>query len=401
MTTHRSVCRGRAPRVGRGRSAGTATRGKAPRPCCDAGNRIGNAGIHRVSAPTPSGPDPVTSETSPTGAGSRRGPALSLDTEGVHAIANTEIGDRVADIVFVHGLDGGSHRTWRHGRDGEPGHFFWPEELGRELPRCGVWTVGYAAGITELGNPGMIIEKRAGNLAQQLALAGVGVGGKALFFITHSMGGLVIKSLIVQGQLRDDLRHKALVASIRGVVFCGTPHRGAAMAKAASCLGRYVGGVFSALVGGALGWGMADALGRLLGTQAHVRQMEANAEGLDLLHDQFLAWHRAHPILIETYAESLCLFRRRWFLAPLSLGMVVPRASANPGVGCVYDVDADHLELVRPSPSRPENFVFRGVLDFVRRGLEADPGPTRPSGLSEGFLLHCVIWLEAVEPSNP
>lgn len=37
---------------------------------------------------------------------------LAPDTEGLHRIANIDRGYHVADIVFVHGLGGGSHNTW-------------------------------------------------------------------------------------------------------------------------------------------------------------------------------------------------------------------------------------------------------------------------------------------------
>ncbi len=269
------------------------------------------------------------------------------DSEGLHEIANTRNAARKADIVFVHGLGGGSHSTWRYGEEGDSDHFFWPEEVGKKLPNCGVWTFGYAAGITSLGNPGMIIEKRAGNFASQMVLAGL--GERPLVFITHSMGGLVVKSLIVATQLTADDARKRLVSNIVGIVFCGTPHRGSAFAFAAGVLGAFFGG-----------------------SQAHVKEMAANAEPLDLLHDHFLAWHREHPVAIESYAESIGLFRNRWYRRPLPLGIVVPRASANPGAGLIRDVDADHLSLVKPSPAVPAiyNLVFHGVLKFVENALK-------------------------------
>ena len=93
---------------------------------------------------------------------------MKPDSDGLHPIANTDKADRTADIVFVHGLRGTSHATWRRGKQGSAAHFFWPEELGLDLPAFGVWTVGYPAGVTALGKPGMIIEKRAGNLSQSL-----------------------------------------------------------------------------------------------------------------------------------------------------------------------------------------------------------------------------------------
>ncbi|MCY2991153.1 MAG: hypothetical protein NTY19_25235 [Planctomycetota bacterium] len=285
---------------------------------------------------------------------------MKPDAEGLHPIANTDKADRSADIVFVHGLGGCSHSTWRHGKEGKPGHFFWPQELGRSLPLCGVWTIGYAAGITELGSPGMIIEKRAGNIASQLAMWNI--GERPVVFIAHSMGGLVVKSLIVSSQLTMDERRKRLVRNIRGIVFCGTPHRGSAFASAAGVLGKFLGG-----------------------SQPHVKEMEANAEPLDLLHDHFLAWHQACSIPIETYAEGIGLFRKRWLGRPVPLGLVVPRTSANPGVGIIRDVDADHLALVKPSPAVPViyDLVHRGVQRFIDEALNSTPPsvPQTPAAL--------------------
>lgn len=276
------------------------------------------------------------------------------DAEGLHRIANATHPDRRADIVFVHGLGGGSHSTWRHGKLEKPGHFFWPEALGEDLPDCGIWTVGYPAGITKLGKPGMIVAMRAGNLAQKLADAGF--GARPLFFVTHSMGGLVVKSLVVGSQTLPDPDRKRLVGTIRGIVFCATPHRGSAFADAA--------GVLCTLLGG---------------RQSHVKEMRANAQPLDILHDEFVEWHRNHPIPVLSYAENIGLFKTRWYWRPLPLGLVVPRASANPGIAghTVRDVDDDHLTLVKP-PNR-EHDVYAGVLRFIRNTLGENP-PKNPNG---------------------
>ncbi len=279
-----------------------------------------------------------------------------FDLEGLHAVANTSKLERKADIIFVHGLGGSSHSTWRHGKPGSLDYFFWPEELGKDLPDFGIWTVGYPAGITELGKPGMIIESRAGNLAQRLANAGL--GKLPLVFVCHSLGGLIIKSLLVSSQTQADPDRKNLANMVRAIVFCGTPHRGSTFASAANVLGKLLGG-----------------------SQKHVIEMRANAEPLDILHDAFIEWHRKHTIPVQSYAENVGLFRKNWFGRPIPLGQVVPRASANPGIAgdTVRVVDEDHLTLVKPR--NRNHVVYAGVVRFVSEALNPKqqvPDAVRP-----------------------
>lgn len=272
---------------------------------------------------------------------------MAPDKEHLYPIANTVLSNREADIVFVHGLMGSSHATWQHSKPGKPDYFFWPEELGKELSNCGIWTVGYAAGLTHFGNPGMIIEQRAKNIARTLTLHGI--GKKPVLFICHSMGGLIIKSLVVNEVFTSDGDYKDLVQNIVGIVFCGTPHRGAELASIAAALGL---------------------------AQPHVVEMSKNSVQLDLSHDKFLEWHKESQLPIESYLESMPLRRKTLFKSLLGrfirTPIVVQRTSANPGMGRWYDVDADHLTLVKPTPAKPEihTHVFCGSLKFIRSVLE-------------------------------
>lgn len=278
---------------------------------------------------------------------------MQPNAEGLYEIANTDNTNRVADVVFVHGLGGSSHGTWCCGDFGAPSSFFWPEELGKDLPNCGIWSVGYPAGISQLGAPGMIIEKRAGNLSQKLANAGI--GDRPIFFVCHSMGGLVVKSLVVGSQTLPDPDRKKIGAKTAGIVFCATPHRGSQLADAAGILCEVIGG-----------------------SQDHVEEMRANAEPLDILHDEFVEWQSRAHAKIESYAENFGIGRRTWLGRVVRLPLVVPRASANPGIAghSVRDVDEDHLSIVKPSGRGHD--VFAGVLRFIKEVLADPREPTAP-----------------------
>jgi hypothetical protein len=206
------------------------------------------------------------------------------------------------------------------------------------------------------------------------------------------MGGLIVKSLIVQSLGRGDQPLGMLVARIRGVVFCGTPHRGSAIASAANLLEKFYSGA------GAFFFGLPGLLfgalaAKLLGTQAHVKQMAANEIQLDELHDDFIKWQRQNGIPVECYAESRKL--RRW----LPLGLVVERTSANANIDRPHEVDADHLELVKPPPpGHPiHNIVYLGVRRFIEQALqrpEIKPPPGFP-GTPETYriLMELRSWL--------
>lgn len=280
-----------------------------------------------------------------------RKPSLAPDAEGVHPIANTDRAGRLADIVFVHGLGGGSHSTWRHGKLGDPGHFFWPAELGRDLPDFGIWSLGYEAGVVPwFGADGMPIEDRAVNLKHKLVNNGLGT--LPLIFITHSMGGLMVKEIVVQSLTAGDREWTHLVSQVAGIVFCGTPHRGSHVA------------------------GMAKNLATVLRTKEHIQEMAAGERHLDRLHQRFVEWQQCSSAKIEAYTENIGMKRHAVWARVLPAVVIVPPDSANPqmaGCRCI-PCNEDHVSLVKP-PDRHHD-VYAGVLRFAKTAVE--PRKTLP-----------------------
>lgn len=243
---------------------------------------------------------------------------------GLHLISAAKSGrDAVADIVFVHGLGGKSHDTWRHGKEGGDDHFFWPEELGNELHECNVWAIGYEADILRASGKGMIIGLRATACASLLKAQNVGFI-RPVIFICHSMGGLIVKALIDMYRQSTGEENEVLVKNIKGIVFCGTPHRGSQVADAAIKLGK--------IVGGSTAW---------------TKEMCSNEDGIQLLNERFLGWYKHSSIKLLTVVEHSVSFGG-WLR--MELGIVVPRASAVLSDEPVEQHDvADHLQLVKPS----------------------------------------------------
>jgi hypothetical protein len=208
------------------------------------------------------------------------------------------------------------------------------------------------------------------NLAHKLTTKGL--GDRPVIFITHSMGGLMVKEIVVQSLTAGDAAWSALVSRIVGIVFCGTPHRGADVAL------------------------MAKRLAVVLRTQHHIRDMAAGTRHLERLHSRFVEWHRTHQPNTEAYSEGIGMKRHHWFLRCLPAVFAVKPGSADPqlaGCRCIPCYD-DHLALVKPPNS--DHDVYAGVKSFVGRCL---PSAVHQPSLSTSILRSVWNWLEAVLPS--
>jgi pimeloyl-ACP methyl ester carboxylesterase len=130
---------------------------------------------------------------------SRDDGTMSGELLQIHRCASPQ---RAGDIVFVHGLNGDARLYWCH--DGKPENC-WPAWLGEDIPDVGVWSLGYENAafvprrftlLRRMGLRGfaMPLTDRAKNVLLRLALHRI--GERPLVFITHSMGGLLVKQLL-------------------------------------------------------------------------------------------------------------------------------------------------------------------------------------------------------------
>lgn len=135
----------------------------------------------------------------------------------------------VADIIFVHGLNGGSYSTWSKGNN--PSHF-WPQEW---LPRdeafkdVRIHTFGYPSAV---GRDSVL---NVHDFARSL-LAAVRDSpvinrdlNTSIIFVSHSMGGLVVKKAYIIGQ--HEAEFQPVIQRIRATFFLATPHHGAGIAQ--------------------------------------------------------------------------------------------------------------------------------------------------------------------------
>ncbi|KAH8886231.1 hypothetical protein GQ53DRAFT_695000 [Thozetella sp. PMI_491] len=135
----------------------------------------------------------------------------------------------VCDLIFVHGLNGGSQSTWCRGRDKS---HFWPREW---LPKdeafrdVRIHTFGYSSGLSR--ESVLSVHDFATSLLVALQDApSIPPDEKApLVLVGHSMGGLVIKRAYILG--RQIPAYEPLVRRICAMFFLATPHQGSDIAN--------------------------------------------------------------------------------------------------------------------------------------------------------------------------
>jgi len=244
------------------------------------------------------------------------------------------------DICFVHGLTGNRRITWTHPTEAEP----WPKTLlPGPLPTARVLTYGYNAYVVEkaAAETWRPID-HARSLLNDLTNHRLSAGAldRPLIFVAHSLGGLLCKKALLDS--RDAEPHlRRVFQSLKGVIFLGTPHRGAWMARWAGIPAR--------------------ALGVLKTTNRSLLDiLNTNSELLDDIHNRFLLMIRderegGRPVRLTCF----------WEAKPMLRWVVVEKESASLEGYSAYGIGADHRDMVRfQSPDDPN---FQRVLGELLR----------------------------------
>lgn len=247
------------------------------------------------------------------------------------------------DVVFVHGIRGGAFETWRRGRSLESMDTSncWPAAwLAPALgPRVRLLTIEYSA-------PASAWDKSSGNTldgpleatAKELStkLIAAGVGARPVVFITHSMGGLVVKEMLARSWLPP--------FSAVGLVFYSVPHAGSRLADLGWSL-RFVGA------------SPAKAVGNLTTGQANLETLNRTIAGMS---------RRGLSVLSLSEGLPMRLSPPRMFHINAH---VVPHESAYPGYGDFAVLDHhDHVTVCKPSSM--DDPAYSLVYGFIRKRLD-------------------------------
>ncbi|CAM6120322.1 unnamed protein product [Calypogeia fissa] len=151
-------------------------------------------------------------------------------------------GSKVAiDIIFFHGLQLGNFEnafwtTWLARNDET---LVWPKEyLKNRYPAARIFSVSYNSSV--IRRDGQLDMYALGeNLVSDIILnADLDIGTRPVILVGHSLGGLVIKQLIISAiqmktKVESPSRINAFLENFKGVFYYATPHQGSNIANLA------------------------------------------------------------------------------------------------------------------------------------------------------------------------
>ena len=254
---------------------------------------------------------------------------------------HTGLADRPA-IIFVHGLGGHPIDTWRH--DSCTEQSFWLHWVGSDT-QCDVWTLDYDAALSAWQDNAMPLPDQGDQVLDLLA-TNTGLANKQLVLVGHSMGGLVIKTVLISGSTKGDARFEALVNRVQGVVFLATPHGGAQLAN------------------------IAKWAGFVLRTNVQVGDMTLHDAHLRTLTQQFRNHADKHHLSVRSFAETRGVKIAKGVFSFIGINsgptmVVVDPASADPGIqgSTVVRLVEDHGSICKPDAVGKQ--VHASVCDFI------------------------------------
>uniref|UniRef100_A0A665WZQ0 Protein SERAC1 n=1 Tax=Echeneis naucrates TaxID=173247 RepID=A0A665WZQ0_ECHNA len=257
-----------------------------------------------------------------------------------------------ADVLFIHGILGAAFKTWRQKdrnmleeeKEGESSEDYtecWPKSwLAADCPNLRVLSVEYDSHLSDwmakcpAENQRKSLAYRSQELLMKLKLAGV--GERPLILVAHSMGGLLVKKMLLDASEDPDMQ--GLIKNTKGIVFYSVPHHGTAMAEYSVNV-RY-----------------------LLFPSIEVRELCKDSPALRNLNENFLNMAKEKEFKVLSFAERLPTN-----IGPMIKILVVPSHSANLGIGELIEVDVDHLNICKPE--KKDSFLYKRSLQFIQEAL--------------------------------
>jgi pimeloyl-ACP methyl ester carboxylesterase len=283
--------------------------------------------------------------------------------------------DPRADVVFVHGLMGDPLTTWTaKAADGTP--CSWPQWIADDFPEVAVWSVGYPTTVSKWIGRSMPLSETAIDIADLLLTKPVGVD-RPMIFVGHSLGGLVIKKMILDSASDSRPRNKPLANNTRAIMFLATPHTGSDLPALGTFLETLAETLLSAGAGAAIGVppGIGAFVAKMFGRRSTtMSELESNAPMLRDLNVRFRQYvesrRDANPIAISVYYETQPTWGRQ----------VVTESSADPGLPTADLVPllANHIDICKFAEKGDAARPYLRLSQLLASIMTMPSSPVRP-----------------------
>ena len=249
---------------------------------------------------------------------------------GLFTVYNCKNSHPKGDVIFVHGLAGHPWATWHpQNKTDNTNIDFWPFWLGETLLEkkidVNIWSFGYEAPGFKYFGQGMSRFDQASNLLESLKVKNI--GDSPFIFVTHSLGGLIVKEVIRSAQ--NFPQYQDILQQIKGIVFLSTPHTGAHLTN------------------------LIQNIGFLTRPTVNIEELQEHSPQLRSLNE----WYRQN---VDKLGIQTKVF---YETKPLNGILVVDEDSSNPGIRDVKPVaiSEDHISIAKP---KKNDLVYDSTIKF-------------------------------------
>ncbi|XP_052025185.1 protein SERAC1 isoform X1 [Apodemus sylvaticus] len=258
-----------------------------------------------------------------------------------------------ADVLFIHGLMGAAFKTWRQHDsqraltesavvDEDRYTTCWPKTwLAKDCPALRIISVEYDTSLSDWRATCPMERKSIAFRSDELLskLRAAGVGDRPMIWVSHSMGGLLVKKMLLEASKKPEL--SAVINNTRGIIFYSVPHHGSRLAEYSVNI-RY-----------------------LLFPSLEVKELSKDSPALKMLQDDFLEFAKDKNFQVLNFVET-----QPTFIGSMIKLHIVPVESADLGIGDLIPVDVNHLNICKPKTK--DAFLYQRTLQFICETLARD-----------------------------
>lgn len=283
----------------------------------------------------------------------------------------------VADVIFVHGLNGDFKNTWNY----ENLKKFYQEDRFWADSSLAFWSLSYEAKPSNwVSNNAMPLSDRAINALA--TLKGNNIGNKPIIFIVHSLGGLLVKQMLCSCDTAKEYQN--IAENTVGIIFFATPHSGSDLSN------------------------FLDAWGSISNLSVSAKELKKNNPSLLAINQWFRNNVKSLSIEVLVFSETketrLISSKKNIILRFINLiranpkFMVVDSSSSDPGISGVtpIPIDADHINICKPEDT--DSTAYTRTKSFIQDCLRKIQSPNLDISTSLSTKYWLVIKQEQESP---